>query len=182
MERFGRLVPPMIRATVPERIVAHCTLFESLPAPSRGEVLERLASLEPGLRLLDEPGPAMVFRWQRTVHVLGLVRRPVDERVELYVTGGPRPRLELHCAPQGLHEAHAAGMGGVLAFTAATALTAGPTAGIAMLLAGSLVAFVAREHSMIALRRRLETLVLDLAAALWPGRPCEIESNLMKND
>ena len=174
--RLRDLVPPLVRSTVPERLVARYIAYGPAAPPSRESVLEALGRVAPDLLpTVEAAAPTLRLTWRRTVLVLGLVRRPVEETVEIWLTGPPAVSLELHCAPQGLHDAHAAGFGGVLAFTAAAGLTAGLPAGTAVLLAGSLLAFMAREHSFLGLGRQLERLALDLGETLWSDQPGQIE-------
>jgi len=171
----------MLRARVPERLVVSYTAFGAPGVPGADRLLEAIERAGSDLVPENCRGPALTFTWRRTVLVLGLVRRNVEETIELYAVGGTEPRLELSCAPQALHDAHAAGAGGVIAFTAAAGLTAGLPAAIATLLAGSLLAFVAREHSLLAFRRRLEMLALDLGEALWPGVPGQVRVHVLQH-
>ena len=184
MVRFRNLVPPMIRATAPERIVVRYALLEPAPVPSYEALAEGLRTLGRDLLPVDGTLSGVTAAWHRNVLVLGLVRRPVEERLTVFLGGGREtpPYFEIHCVPQALHDAHAAGLGGVLAFTAAAGLAAGAPAGVATLLAGSLAAFVAREHSMLALRLALERLALDLGETLWPGRPGELAVTLLAGE
>lgn len=120
------------------------------------------------------------WRWQ--VPVLGLIRREVEETIEFSLATGPNPVLRLICSPQSLHEAHAAGVGGVLAFTAASWFVASIQAATATLLGGSLIAFMAREHSLIAARSHLKGLAVDVGIGLWPDFPGEVELVELRNE
>ena len=181
--RLSDLVPPVVRSTVPERLVARYIVYGPVDPPSRESILRVLGRVAPDLVPNEEAaGPALRLTWRRTVLVLGLVQRPVEETVELWVTGPPVASLELYCVPQALHDAHAAGFGGVLAFTAATGLAANLPAAAAMLLAGSMLAFMAREHSFLRLGRQLEQLVLDLGETLWSGQPGQVEFRILTRE
>ncbi len=175
MKEVRQWIPGPVRAEVPERILVRYRAV----APAPGErTLEHLRELIEGVPVLSGVGIEGVdtrVSWTRSTRVFGLIQRETEEEIEIYLTGGASPSLELLCAPQRLHDAHAAGFAGILAFTAAAGITAGPPAAVATLLGGSLLAVTAREHALLALRRQLGTLARELGEGLWPGVPAELD-------
>ncbi len=176
VKKFERLIPPVIRSRVPERLVFLYRTFPTAPmlAPDLG-TLCRIAREHRALGEMKQLGSSLQASWHWQVPVLGMIRREIEETLEISVAAGSNPVLQLACNPQSFHEAHAAGFGGVVAFTTASAFVAGIEAGTATLLGGSLIALMAREHSLIALRSRLKALVVDLGLGLWPDFPGEVE-------
>jgi hypothetical protein len=110
----------------------------------------------------------IVLPWQTRVY--GFVVRDVEERVTIQV--GSDGTVRLQCPRRETHSAHAIGFAGVLILTVVAGLTAGwstgPGVAAATLLAGSLWSVYTREMAMEVLHRRLERLLGDLAAAVWP--------------
>jgi hypothetical protein len=111
--------------------------------------------------------------------VLGAVRRDVDEQVELRITTTPDgSELRLDCVPSQTHDAHAAGVAGVLVMAVLIAITGGRGVGIpaalTMLVAGTLWADAAREMALRVLDRRLRRLTEDLGTAIWPDAPAQL--------
>ncbi len=104
--------------------------------------------------------------------VLGVLRRGLDEQVEVTIVNGRRgPELRVFCRPDATHDAHASGycLVIVLAFLAwlAGGWSGGP-AGLTTLVAGSLLAVSTRGMAMTVLKRRLQRLTEDIGIALWP--------------
>ncbi len=169
----SRWIPGPLRSRVPELLRARYAVWG---APVPGDVAERLrAALPPSLEVTgsDPAGVPSTLLWHTRAAVYGVIRRRIAERVELLVQPGPPAALELRCAPQAHHEAHAAGFAGVLAL-AACGILVGPQAFGSILLGGSFVAAYARELEMVGLERRLRHLLELLGSAVWPRVPAQI--------
>ena len=177
VKNLQQMIPPVIRARAPERILILYRAFPTTPVFSQDlGALPRAVAAHKTLTEMQPVGStSLQAKWHWQVPVLGLIRREIEETVEVSLVPGPNPVLRLMCSPQSLHEAHAAGFGGVLAFTAASGFVAGIEAATATLLGGSLIAFMAREHSLIAMRGHLKTVAMDLGIRLWPDFPGEVE-------
>ncbi len=184
VKKLQQLIPPVIRARVPERLLILYRAFPTVPGFSQdlGALSRVLASHQALTEMQPVASASLQAKWHWQVPVLGLIRREIEETIDFSVAAGPNPVLRLVCSPQSLHEAHAAGFGGVLAFTAASWFVAGIRAATATLLGGSLIAFMAREHSLIAVRARLKGLAVDVGIGLWPDFPGEVELVELRNE
>ena len=113
--------------------------------------------------------------------VYGLIRREVDETVSIAIRRYPEgSELIVSCAPRETHNAHAAGLGGVLLIAAVAWLVGGFTGGLlpalTALIAGSLVVEVTRQWAFDALQRRLDRLANEVGSAVWPRAPAQVLS------
>jgi len=108
--------------------------------------------------------------WMTTV--LGVVPRTVAEEVRIAVrSDSNRAVLDVHCTPQGTHDAHAFGVAIVLAVAGLVWVASGPVSGLlpsaTTLVGGGLWADVTRRGSLMLLDRRLARLADDLGRAAW---------------
>ncbi len=166
-------LPEIVRTEPREELV----LEYQPPSPAPG-----VAVVQPATRLehaLEDAGIPfsrlgaghweILLPWQTRVY--GFIARELEERVTLQLSS--LGALRLVCARRQTHSAHAIGFAGVLIFTVIAAVSAGwktgPGVGAATLLAGSLWSVYTREMAMEVLKRRLQRLVTDLGAAVWPG-------------
>lgn len=110
--------------------------------------------------------------------VFGLVAREVDEDIVLELIPGDAPEVRVSCTPRRTHGAHAAGLAGVLMLAVAVWLVggwwAGAPAGATFLIGGGLWVAYTREMALMALDRRLRTLLADVGTVLWPRLPARI--------
>jgi hypothetical protein len=157
--------------------ISYRVLVPHFPAAADHTVGETLRMVHVEGNLLM-PG-SWALRLAYPTSVYGLIRRDVEDAVKLSlgVVDGVA-RLDLHCMPRQLHNAHAAGFAGVLALSAAAGFAGGWSRGapaaISVFLAGALLVTVSREMALQALERRLRRLAEDLGAALWPGLPAQL--------
>lgn len=111
---------------------------------------------------------------ETTTWVYGLIRREVIETMELDLSQGPQgPVIVIRCRPQGHHEAHAAGIAGVVALAGASLLI-GPTVAGTTLLAGALWTVYVRELALDRFVGRLKNVLGVIGDTLWPGGSSEI--------
>jgi hypothetical protein len=114
-----------------------------------------------------------------STRVLGLVRREVEEQVQLRLEGTPDgAQLDLDCIPRETHAAHAAALAGVLLVAGGVWLAGGlrdsAPAALTTAIGGGLWADVMREMALEGLERRLRRLLEDVGMAVWPGVPAEL--------
>ena len=174
--RWKALLPESIRRN-PDRVLTARYESGSGAPPSPATLDGRVgAALEPSGARWSRTGETswlVDLDWQTMV--LGLVRRDVEERVDVRIAArGGAWGLEVSCHPKGLQDAHAAGAAAVLAVAVAVWLVGGwvqgASAGVATLLAGALWLVVTREMAFTLLDRRLARLAADVGTAVWPGR------------
>ena len=169
----GHWIPVPMRAAPPELLLVRYAV------PGRPVPLDAGARIRAALPRRLRPGDTAAgpvpacLEWDVETMVYGLIRREVTERVDLVLRPGPPAALEVRCHPRAVHEAHAAGLAGVMALAAA-GLLAGPQAAASVLLAGSFVAVYARELAVLALEGRLRRVAERLGEAVWPGTPAEV--------
>jgi len=176
---MSRWLPEEIRSR-PSRAIdlQYLAVAPGLPADA-GQMLEAAARAA-GLTLLSGSGRIWSFAlpWRTTVY--GLIGREMVETlsVELSVDTQRGAGLRLRCLPTATHNAHAAGMGGVLAFALAGWLLGGLLSGIPVgltaLAGGWLWVTFTRQLALQSLERRLRHIAELLGSALWPGLPAQL--------
>lgn len=172
------LIPDAARALPRSPLsVSYRTLTARVPNTADQIIAATLLSTHVQGRLLA-PG-VWTLSLTYATSVYGLIRREVDDpaKLTLGVTDGAA-RLDLQCLPRQLHNAHAAGLAGVLALSAAAGFAGGwshgAPAAISVLVAGTLLVTVSREMALQALERRLRHLAESLGTALWPRSPAQL--------
>jgi hypothetical protein len=149
------------------------------PADTERRIEEALRRLK--LRAKRESENAWNISMAGQTLVYGLIRREVDETVLVAIRGYQEgSELVVRCAPRETHNAHAAGLGGVLLIAAVAWMVGGWTGGIlpalTALIAGSLVVEVTRQWAFDALERRLNRIANDVGSAVWPRAPAQVLS------
>jgi len=175
---IDRWLPEIIRARPRTTFRFDYDIIGIAVAPPSPEAVARAAESAHVSAVRKDPVSwELRLRW--TTRVFGIIGRDVEESADLQFLGEPDGgRLRLTCLPVATHEAHAAGMGGVIVMTAAVWLAGGWLAGVpaavATLAAGSLWALYTREMALQVLERRLRRLIEDLGTAVWPGLPAQL--------
>lgn len=176
---MSRWLPELVRAEPSETLEALYRVVAGPPPAWRSASLQE-ALLAAHVAVLSQGADgSMVLGLTFRTLVYGLVAREVDEAVALsFRLTDLGLELRLRCRPCATHDAHAAGMAGVVALAAAVWLTGGWGAGIPAALttvvAGFLWTSTARDFALQGLQRRLRRLAEDLGTALWPGLPAEL--------
>jgi hypothetical protein len=176
---MARWLPAAVRRK-PERILRFGYRLGGIPgpggaAPARVEEALRAAGIR--ARPSGDLAWELLLPWRAMV--FGCIPREVDERVVVRVAEvADAVELQVECAPEATHNAHAMGVAAVLVLAAVVWLTGGWLEGLAAALttgiAGGLWADWAREMSLTVLGRRLRRLAWDLGAAAWPGVPARM--------
>jgi hypothetical protein len=175
---WQRWLPEIVRSR-PDRpiIVRYCALTSTPPTGGEAVIADALRAAA----VSELEGSAASWRgsmaWRTLVY--GLIRRDVDESLEVDVVAGETGwQLRVSCDPIATHSAHAAGAAGAVAIAGAVWLAAGWSQGmipgLTTLAAGGLWTEVARVMALDVLERRLRRLASDLGSTLWPGVPAQI--------
>ncbi len=176
---MSRWIPEELRARPARPIELHyLAVAPGVPA-NAAAVLEE-AALAAGLILLSTSGQtwSLGLPWRTSVY--GLIGRDVVETVsvELEADRGRGVGVRLRCLPTATHNAHAAGLGGVLAFAVAGWLLGGLLTGIPVgltaLAGGWLWVTFTRQLALQSLERRLRHVADLLGSAVWPGVPAQL--------
>jgi len=174
-----RWIPEEARARPSRPIELHYLAMAPVIPAGAGAALEE-AALAAGLTLLASTSSSWSFGlpWRTTVY--GVIGRDLVETVSVTLEADPEKGLgiRLYCLPTGTHNAHAAGLGGVLAFAVAGWLLGGLVAGIPIgltaLAGGWLWVTFTRQLAMQALERKLRHVADLLGSAVWPGVPAQL--------
>jgi hypothetical protein len=178
MPRYADWIPEMARKE-PERSLAVAYQVPVNVPPV--DVEQRIAEVLRAAALTATRQNASTWRaalpWR--TRVFGLIPRDVDEVVNLCLVRRPDLwELIVSCRPMQTHNAHAAGLAGIVFMAAsvwiATGWTAGVLPAVTTILAGGLLVEVTRQWALNALEKRLRLLASDAGRALWPGRPAQI--------
>jgi hypothetical protein len=169
---------PEIMRRRPHRELAVRYRVGSPPVPRLAEALQgAFRAAEVPWRRDGDLRWTVELQWQTMV--LGVIRRDVDELVEVSVNGTDAgSELCVRCRPDGVQAAHATGCAGVLVIAVAAWVLGGWKAGLPAALAtaaaGGLMADVMREMALRVLARRLRRLAEDLGTAVWPAVVAEV--------
>ncbi len=171
---WRRLVPASARAEPEEHFAFRfVALAPALPAEPERIVAEALAGVRGGR--LERLADAWILHLPWVTRVFGVIPREVDERVVVRLgLDQDGPRVAVTCTPSATHEAHAAGLAGVLAAAGGFWFAAGLPAALTALAGGWLLVTFTRELALQGLERRIRRLAEDLGTALWPGVPAQV--------
>jgi len=171
---WRRWIPGVVRSQPEETFsFSYVALAPALPAGAEGTVEAVLATVRGGRVVQDAGGWRLELPW--STRVFGVIPREVDEIVYVRLgLGTDGPSVTVACTPSATHEAHAAGLAGVLALSTGFWFAAGVPAALTTIAAGWLLVVFTREVALQGLERRLRRLAEDLGTALWPGLPAQL--------
>lgn len=149
------------------------------PPPRDPERLVLEALRAGGLRADGRAATGWRLKLAHRTWVYGLIRREVDEEVELRLSRRDNAwQLTVGCLPSQTHSAHAAGVAGIIVLAGTVWVAGGVVPGVLPAVttaaAGFLVVEVTRQWAFTALERRLQRLVADVGSAIWPAAPAQI--------
>lgn len=148
--------------------------------PSNAAALLEEAAAAAGLSIQSATASSWAFGLPWRTKVYGLIARDVVETVTVTLESDPMQGvgLRLRCFPSLTHNAHAAGLAGVLAFAVAGWLLGGLVGGIPVgmtaLAGGWLWVTFTRQLALQSLEARLRHVAALLGSAVWPGIPAQL--------
>ena len=171
---WRRYVPAIARAEPEERFsFRFVAMVPVLPPEAERRVAEVLAGVRGAA--VERTGDGWKLHLPWTTRVFGVVPREVEEHVKVSLgLDSDGAVVTVTCVPRPTHEAHAAGLAGVIALAAGVWFAAGIPAAATTVAAGWLLVTFTRELALQGLERRLRRLAEDLGTALWPGVPAQL--------